>query len=99
MKGLRKSWIAGAKVTIDESMIRYMGRAVAFVQYMPQKPIKHGLKVFAVCCAYTAVLLGFEVYCGAMMEDIDNSSTAVVMQIDLRCKLSRTISRAYTLHR
>ena len=55
MKGMRKAWVAGDKVTADESMIRYMGRAVSFVQYMPCQPIKHGLKVFAVCSAYTSV--------------------------------------------
>eukprot|EP00979_Chaetoceros_neogracilis_P011798 scaffold2974_cov288-Chaetoceros_neogracile.AAC.16 len=43
------------RVTIDESMIKYMGRAVvSFVQYMPAEPIKQGIKVFCVCCAYTA---------------------------------------------
>ena len=56
MKGLRKAWTAGEKITI--------GRAVCFVQYMPRKPIKHDIKVFAVCCAHTALLLGFEVYVG-----------------------------------
>ena len=28
---------------LDESMVLYKGRAVNFVQYMPAKPIKHGL--------------------------------------------------------
>ncbi len=45
MRRIRTVWIAGDKITIDESMIRYMGRAVAFIQYMPRKPIKHGIKV------------------------------------------------------
>ena len=47
MNGIMLAWIAGALVTIDESMIKYMGRAVSYVQYMPAKPIKHGIKVFA----------------------------------------------------
>ena len=51
MKGMRSAWTAGQHVTIDESMIRYMGRAVSYVQYMPAKPIKHGIKVFCLCCA------------------------------------------------
>eukprot|EP00956_Cyclotella_meneghiniana_P033957 scaffold100628_cov85-Cyclotella_meneghiniana.AAC.4 len=56
-----------------------MGRAIAFIQYMPRKPIKHGIKVFAVCCSYTGVLLGFEVYCGSSaVEGTDNSAVAVV---------------------
>ncbi len=62
MKGTRLAWIVGVNVTINESMIKYCGNAIEFVQYMPKKPIKHGIKVFAVCCAYTAVLLGFEFY-------------------------------------
>lgn len=78
MERIRTVWIAGPRITIDESMIRYMGRAVAFIQYMPHKPIKHGIKVFAVCCSYTGVLLGFEVYCGnCTPDDFDNSAVAV----------------------
>jgi hypothetical protein len=48
MTGIRKCWNPGMRVTIDESMVRYMGRAVDFVQYMPAKPIKHGIKIYAV---------------------------------------------------
>ena len=64
--GMRKVWTAGQYVTVDESMIKYMGRgrAVSFVQYMPAKPIKHGIKVYALCCAVPAAILAFEIYCG-----------------------------------
>ena len=48
MKGMRRAWTAGKHVTINESMIWYMGRAVLFVQYLPAKPIKYGIKVFAI---------------------------------------------------
>ena len=47
LNGIRKAWVAGQRVTIDKSMIKYMGRAVPFVQYMLAKPIKHGIKFFA----------------------------------------------------
>jgi hypothetical protein len=80
MAGLRLAWVAGERVTIDESCIKYMGRAIAFVMYNPKKPIKHHVKVFAVCCAYTAVLLGFEVYCG-VSDDIDDSALGVVKRL------------------
>ena len=53
MCSMKRGWIAGQRITIDESMIKYMGRAVTFVQYMPAKPIKHGIHVFACCCAVT----------------------------------------------
>ena len=55
MKGCRKAWVAGKAVTIDESMIKYCGKMVSWVQYMPAKPIKHGIKVFALCCSLSAV--------------------------------------------
>jgi hypothetical protein len=49
---------------------------------MPRKPIKHFIKVFAVCCSYTGVLLGFEVYCGADgIAGQDNSAVAVVERL------------------
>jgi hypothetical protein len=77
MKGMRLAWTAGKHVTIDESMVRYMGRAVTYVQYMPAKPIKHGIKVFCLCCAVSAVLLAFEVYVGKDDESKDNLALAV----------------------
>jgi hypothetical protein len=77
MDGIRKVWSAGMNITIDESMIRYSGRAVSWVQYMPAKPIKHGIKVFAACCAYSGVLLAYDVYCG---KDIDGRN---IMQITI----------------
>ena len=57
MKGLRNAWVAGMRITIDESMVNYNGKSVGFVQYLPAKPIKHGIKIFSVCCSYSAFLL------------------------------------------
>ena len=62
MKGVRGVWTDVNHVTIDESMIKYMGRAITYVQYMPAKPINHGIKVFSICCALSTVILGSEVY-------------------------------------
>ena len=62
MSEIHKVWTAGRNITIDESMILYSGRAIKWVQYMPAKPIKHGIKVFAACCAYTGILLAYDVY-------------------------------------
>jgi hypothetical protein len=61
---LAAAWILGKRITIDESMIKYTGRAISFIQYMPAKPIKHGIKVFALCCAITGYLYHFEIYTG-----------------------------------
>ena len=78
MCSLRNGWIVGKRITIDESMIKYCVRATSFIQYMPKNPIKHGIKVFALCCAYTGYLLGFEVYLGKNVETTDNSALQVV---------------------
>ena len=33
--GLLAAWVAGKHVCIDKSMVKYMGRVIAFKQYMP----------------------------------------------------------------
>ena len=63
---------------IDESIIKYMGRAVTFVQYMPAKPIKHGIKVIACCCAVTEVLLSFKVYLGKENGTLSSAALNIV---------------------
>lgn len=52
-----------AELTIDKSLVKYRGR-VAFRQYMPAKPIKWGIKVWALYKATTGYLLRFQIYTG-----------------------------------
>ena len=61
MKGMIFVWTAGKHVTIDKIMIKYIGIAITYVQYMPAKPINHGIKVFFICCALSTIFLGFKV--------------------------------------
>ena len=61
MKGMRGVLTERKHVTIDESMIKYMGRAITYVQYMPTKPINHVINVFSIYCAISTILLGFKV--------------------------------------
>ena len=49
-------YILGQFLTVDKSMIKYKAKQIRFIQYMPAKPIKHGIKVFALCCAETGYL-------------------------------------------
>merc|ERR1712197_297235 len=58
-------------------MILYKGRAVNYVQYMPAKPIKHGVKVYMICCAASSILLAFEIYVGREGDDKDGSALAI----------------------
>ena len=57
-------------------MIKYMGRAVSFVMYMPLKPIKHGIKVFCLWCSYSA-MLSFVIYVGK--DYVEEKSTKEVV--------------------
>ena len=61
MKGMRGVLTERKHVTIDESMIKYMGRAITYVKYMPTKPINHVINVFSIYCALSKILLGFKV--------------------------------------
>jgi hypothetical protein len=36
---LNLAWNANIIISVDESMIKYKGRSVKFIQYMPKKPI------------------------------------------------------------
>ena len=61
---MRYIWTAVKHATIDKSMIKYMGISVTNVHYMSANPIKHGIKVFAVCFFLSAIILSFKVYVG-----------------------------------
>ncbi len=80
MKGKSLAWIAGTNVMINELMINYHGRDTAFVPYLPKKPIKHLIKVFAVCCYFNAILLGFEISVGNEPMD-DNKALELVKRL------------------
>ncbi|XP_048525053.1 piggyBac transposable element-derived protein 4-like [Dendroctonus ponderosae] len=49
--------------TIDEMLHGFRGRC-SFVQYIPNKPAKYGIKMCGLCDAKTFYTLNFEIYCG-----------------------------------
>ena len=49
--------------SIDESMVAFRGRC-QYKQFMPDKPIKRGIKIYCRCDARTGYLHQFEVYLG-----------------------------------
>ena len=53
----------GKHVSIDEAMIAFKGRS-SLKQYLPMKPIKRGIKVWARADATTGYVSAFEVYTG-----------------------------------
>ena len=96
MNNMTKNWVAGERICIDESMIKYMGRAVYFIQYNPKKPIKHGIKVFVCCCAYTGHILSWEVcfgkdYCGVDDSSAKSVCDRLILRADLQGQAGRIL--------
>ena len=96
MKGVRGVCTAGKHVTIYYIMIKYMGRSVIYVQYMPVNPIKYGIKVFAFCCTIYTIIIGFKVYVG---QEDDSDKTALVICDDLVKEAGITSARGRTLYK
>lgn len=44
----QRAYNVGESVTIDEMLVYFRGRC-SFIQYMPQKPAKYGIKVYSMC--------------------------------------------------
>ena len=49
--------------TIDESMVKWKGR-LAWRQFMPNKPIRFGMKVWSLCDSVTGYMFNFQIYIG-----------------------------------
>ena len=56
--------IALRELSIDEQMIGTKSR-ISFIQYMPKKPKKFGIKIWALCEALTGYCLQYQIYTGA----------------------------------
>ena len=67
---------AGRELSVDEMMIGTRCR-VSFLQYIPKKPTKFGIKVWVNSEANTGYVLTFQIYTGAMAKDASNSSKSL----------------------
>ena len=81
-KAFAANWTLGQFIVVDEAMIACKSRYCNFVQYMPAKPIKHGIKQFVLCCAYTSYVTQFEVYTCSQQ---DGSPTGVIERLLRDC--------------
>lgn len=66
VKNCQNSYSVGEFVTIDEMLVAFRGRC-GFIQYMPQKPAKYGLKYYALCDSKTFYTYSLELYCGKQL--------------------------------
>ena len=57
------SYTLSQEVSVDEAMIPFRGR-LAYRQYMPAKPVKRGIKVWALCDARNGYMSKFDIYLG-----------------------------------
>jgi hypothetical protein len=60
----KSMWSPNQQMTVDESMVMYKGKYCPVRQYMPKKPVRLGIKVWATADAISKYLWNFEVYCG-----------------------------------
>ena len=70
----------GKNQTVDEAVIGFKGR-LSFVQYLPAKPIKCGMKVWMRCNSESAYLHEFDVYLGHQQNSIHGLAYDVVMKL------------------
>ena len=66
--------------TVDESMIAYKGR-LSYVQYLPGKAIKHGIKLWMRCDSESAYLHGYGVYLGRQQNSVHGLAYDVVTKL------------------
>jgi hypothetical protein len=63
LERFKAMWAPNQQLTVDEGMVMYKGIYCPIRQYMPKKPVRFGLKVWAAADALSKYLWNFEVYC------------------------------------
>lgn len=60
-----KAWNLEREVTMDETMVKYKGKYFYMCQYIKNKLVKFGIKIWCVAGSTTSYLWSFLIYCGA----------------------------------
>lgn len=90
----QKLYIPGSYVTIDEKLEPFRGRC-SFRQYMPKKPARYGIKIFALVDARTFYTCKLEVYTGTQPQGpyhVNNSSVEVVKRLTENLNSGRNVT-------
>ena len=79
----RNNYKVGPQVCVDEQLVLFRGRC-PFRVYIPSKPGKYGLKVWACCDVNTAYISNFELYTGITGHgrEIGQASRVVLQMTD-----------------
>ncbi|XP_062583974.1 piggyBac transposable element-derived protein 4-like [Saccostrea cucullata] len=79
-KKFEEMYVPYGNATVDESMIKFKGR-LSFRQYLPAKPVKWGVKVWALAESDTGYLSKFQVYTGKENNQEKGLTHRVVMDL------------------
>ncbi|CAF1384390.1 unnamed protein product [Adineta ricciae] len=63
VKQLPRHFTPSENVTVDEQLVPFRGRC-SFIQYMPKKPAKYGLKFWLLCDVNSRYVLALDLYTG-----------------------------------
>ncbi|GBN51436.1 PiggyBac transposable element-derived protein 4 [Araneus ventricosus] len=83
VENCQKAYNVGEYVTIDEKLESFRGRC-PFRQYMPKKPSKYGIKIFALVDSRVFYTWKMEIYAGKQPNgpfQVDNSPSSVVKRL------------------
>lgn len=73
----RTSFNLSEYTTIDEMLHPFRGRC-GFIQYIPSKPAKYGIKMYALCDAKSFYTANLEIYCGKQPDGPFGSSNSPI---------------------
>ena len=73
-------YVPSRDLSIDEQMIGTKGR-ISFLQYLPKKPKKWGIKIWVLADSSIGYVSGFDVYTGASERSEDGLAYSVVMNL------------------
>ena len=80
-KNLRSSYIPSEQLTIDEQLLTFKGRC-PFKVYIPSKPGKYGIKIWAACDAKNGFVCNTQIYTGKIgLVPEKNQGERVVMDM------------------
>jgi len=63
VKSFQDCYIPNENVTVDEQLVTFRGRC-PFRQFIPSKPGKYGIKIWALCDSVTSYVYNMQVYTG-----------------------------------
>jgi len=82
-------------ISIDERMVKSKAR-FSFKQYIKNKPVKFGVKMFALCDSTTSYMSNFKIYTGRSVEGQADVGLAHKTVIDLMAPYSKQGYHLYT---